>query len=798
MNDTTPLNLPIASNAAIFAGDLGRFFIWAGVVLFAVTLIQNLFFASAKKVGSVSFIAGCLSIFGAFITLGGLFVTSQFEFGYVAEHSQISDPIQYKIAAIWAGQQGSFLLWATTSSIFALFTIRGTGIYRRWYTVAYASLLVALCGILAYETPFVLTIFHGQPYIPPDGQGLNASLQNYWVIIHPPTIFMGFGSLTVLFAYAFSALVTKQYQEWSRLVRPWALVSLSILGIGLCMGGFWAYETLGWGGFWKWDPVENTSFVPWCFVVALVHGLIVQGTRKKWSWSNLMLAGLPFILFVYGTFLTRAGFLDGVSVHSFAQMDHTAHMVLLTFCILTAAGFTALWTWRWMKHPATEDKSIPDGSREGWYRFGSIFIVLLGTATAFGMSVPLVQVLSNQKPKVVEEHLYHIVLAWFFIPIIVMMAVAPFVSWRKMSFGQLMTRLANILSVTIGALGILMLIINNPTYGVHMAQNSWTSFPFHYSVSTLPWITFLIGLCLFAGIANFWRICELWKRSKPSIGAFIAHIGIATAMAGLIISRGLERTQTYAMQEGSSAMPYTTDGGTSLLPYTLTLNEVDTKKLGDKENKLNIETIGDGGKFMARPGFYFIPNANGDPQQFAWPSIHHEISHDTYIAMRGSQDIVDDPISLKPGETKDFMAPNWQTGLKEDYKISYVKLEREGEVGTVGTKFFAQLVIQLPDGTKIPSAPGMAIASGGGGPQMIPGQIDDHVFVTLASMDAGSHSVMLQFNYVRPLYEADLIYKPMVILVWAGAGILTFGGLLSAWYRRRVTKALDDVEPSTP
>src|SRR4051794_37914357 len=111
MNDQTPLNLPVASDAAIFVGDLGKFFIWAGVCLFLIALLQNIFFPAAKKVGSISFIAGCLSIFGAFATLGGLFFTNQFEYAYVAEHSELTNPLQYKVAAIWSGQQGSFLLW---------------------------------------------------------------------------------------------------------------------------------------------------------------------------------------------------------------------------------------------------------------------------------------------------------------------------------------------------------------------------------------------------------------------------------------------------------------------------------------------------------------------------------------------------------------------------------------------------------------------------------------------------------------------------------------------------------------
>src|SRR5579862_723042 len=272
MNDLPEINLPIASPAALFVGTLGRILIWTGAGAFTFGLIQAIFFPRAQKFGGFLAGIGGLSIIGAFVTLGSILVRNQYEFKYAFEHSDVTDPLQYKIAAIWSGQEGSFLLWATTSSIFLLLALWGTGAYRRWFSAVYCPFLASLCGILSYESPFVVQFFHGKPYIPPNGMGLNASLQNYWLVIHPPTIFTGFGSLTVLFAYGFAALVTRNYKDWISQVRPWSLISLSIVGIGLCMGGFWAYETLGWGGFWKWDPVENVSFVPWIMTAAFVHG----------------------------------------------------------------------------------------------------------------------------------------------------------------------------------------------------------------------------------------------------------------------------------------------------------------------------------------------------------------------------------------------------------------------------------------------------------------------------------------------------------------------------------------------
>jgi cytochrome c-type biogenesis protein CcmF len=790
MNPVPDLNLPIASDTALMIGMLGRALIWSGAALFLLAFFQSLFAPKLSKWGGISFVVGCVSIFGAFITLGGLFLQNQFEFLYVYEHSEKANATAYKIAAIWSGQQGSFLLWATTSAIFALLTLRATGSYRRWYTATYALFLGALCGILSYESPFGLQLFHGKAYIPPDGAGLTASLNNYWVVIHPPTIFLGFGSLTVLFAYALSALISRNYVDWSRLVRPWVLVSLSLVGLGLCMGAFWAYETLGWGGFWKWDPVENVSFVPWCFTAALIHGLLVQGTKGKWQLANLFMAGLPFLFFIYGTFLTRAGFLDALSVHSFAQMEHTAHMVLLVLVLSATAGFIGLWIYRWLHEPkAAPEPKLPGTDRMAWYKFGNIFLALIGTATAMGMSVPLVMYAMHQKPKIVEEHLYHVVLAWFFIPVLLMMAIGPFVSWRKMSLRELGARILNVFSLTIGALGVVMLVMNNPSIGVHAHADDKISFFSGIEVPAMPWIMTLVGVCLFAGVANLWRVVELWKRSRPSAGAFIAHIGVATAMAGLIISRGMERQQTYYLQEGSLAMSL--DGGA--LPYTMTLREVDETKMLDKDNKLSIEVVGDGGSYIAQPGFYYFRGNDGEPVPMRWPSIHRELSHDSYLALQPRQIEAADPASIAPGETKTFKVPDWQRMKELSYKITYVKMEREGAVGTAGTQFKALLKVQTPDGRTVESSPAMAIAKGGG-PQMMPAQIDNDFFVSLMRMDAATKSVMLQMNYMRPVYPVELFYKPMTMLVWLGTGILTFGGFLSAWYRRKVLTAVEDSE----
>ncbi len=778
------INLPRADGWSFVAGSIGRGSILLGAALFALAVI---FFAVgserrawAMKAATGALIGGALSILTAFISLATLFANDQFHFDYVRTHSEKINTIAYKIAAIWSGQEGSFLLWATTSTLFLLLTWRGVGPYKRWFGLTAALFLGAICGILAYETPFAFSMFEGVAYKIPDGNGLAPTLNNYWVIIHPPTIFMGFGSLLIPFCYAMSALATRNYEDWIPRVRPWALVSVAIVGLGLCMGGFWAYETLGWGGFWKWDPVENVSFVPWVLIAAFIHGVIVQVVRKKWHFSNIALGAAPFLAFTYGTFLTRAGFLDKVSVHSFAQMDASAHKVLLWFLVLAVGAFTVLYAFRYRQDHAKLQPLPLDGvRRDTFYRIGMILLVMLGLATGIGMSVPLIQFVMNKSPKVVEEHLYHIVLVWFFVPILLLMAITPFISWRHTKLRD-NDRLFNIFVASLFLTGVALLVGSNPSVGVQMPKGAMIDFPFGIKVSLGVWMMVLIGLCIFTIVANLWRLIALVRKSPMAIGPFLSHIGVATAMAGLIVSRGFEREQTYVLQPGYDAVALQ-DGG---LKHSIKLIKDQKFDFFDRSNKVALSMDGDGEPFTAQPGLYYTVNGQtGEPSPVTWPFIQRWFTHDVYVVLHPLTPEASEEINLKVGQTVDMVGRVWHAGVNNRYTVTYEKMERQGEAGMAGTKFGARLKVTGPEGTKS-ILPQMVLGKGGG-PEKQPAAIDSEFSVQMTRLDAKDSSVTLQLNYVVPIFPIDTYYKPMTVLVWGGVGILTLGGLLSAWTRRR-------------
>ncbi|RYG32923.1 hypothetical protein EON81_19475 [bacterium] len=765
--------LPPAPLWGQWTGHIGRGAIVAGVVLFALAAV--LWIAKRPKLARVSFYTATLSLFTAFGSLIALFVGDQFQYDYVFGHSEAKAALIYKIAGVWTGQQGSFILWAITTGFFAALALRASKMYERWYGVVTSGFLSVLCAILAYESPFNLmkeAMLNGKSFVPPTGAGIPSTLFNYWVIIHPPTIFLGFGALIVPFAMACAAMLERNATDWAKIVRPWALSGLAILGLGVCMGGLWAYETLGWGGFWAWDPVENASFIPWLFLAALAHGLIVQITKGRMIGANLILGGLGFIAFVYGTFLTRSGLLDDVSNHSFASMDRSALVILRIVLIGVSAGFLGLYFWRGRALASQVEPDTESGMRrEAFYRFGTLMLFLLGVVVALGMSWPVVTALRTGSGKRVEEILYHRVIIWFFIPAMLGMAVAPFISWRSMGRRELIMRVANVFSLSLFITGMVLVALQGPDWGLAGSWHETVNAPIgNGKLPAVPVIALLLLLCTFVAVTGMWRAIESAKQAKSSLGAFISHFGFAVLIGGLIVSRGLERKEEVFVQAGSPA--------TTSLGYTLVFKDFSKPDMSDRENKALFEvTDRNGETFEAQPGLYSIEQG-GEADWQVWPHIQRYTFHDVYFALhKPVTDIWEKPATFKPGETRE----------EGKVTVTFLKALTEGEPGTPGAKFggLFRIKIQEREGEPLKSydtAPMMTLTENGVVPELA--QAGPHLFAMVGRMDAATKSVDLRLMFQKPMYPVEIYTKPLTGLVWLGTGILSLGGFMAAFARR--------------
>ncbi len=356
------------------------------------------------RLGRIGFSLHAVSVLSVIGILFFLLVEKRYEYAYAQKVISDDLPFKYIFSAFWQEQEGSFLLWAFWHVVLGL-VLMGTA--KRWeapvlslLSLVEAFILSMLLGVYLTDTfkvgssPFLLLrdtmdipLFNNADYVSLlKGNGLNPLLQNYWMVIHPPTLFLGFASTVVPFCFAMAGLWTGAYKEWMRPAFPWALFSGAILGTGILMGGAWAYEALSFGGYWAWDPVENTSLVPWITLVAGIHTQLVAQHTGRALRSTLFLYLLTFLLVLYSTFLTRSGVLGSTSVHAFTEMG-LENQLLLFIGTLTLLAFGNLYS-RYRLIPTVEkEEALP--SREFWMMVGSLVLLFSAVLLTLSTSLPV-------------------------------------------------------------------------------------------------------------------------------------------------------------------------------------------------------------------------------------------------------------------------------------------------------------------------------------------------------------------------------------------------------------------------
>lgn len=361
--------------------------------------------AQWKKTARIFFIAEAVSVFATFVIIYYLVSNHLYEYQYAWKHSSKALEPKYLLAAIWEGQEGSFLLWSIWHCVIGLVIINRekeweapvmTVISFAQFTLATMVAGIAIFGWKIGSNPFVLLrnemnapIFSRPDYLNlvQDGNDLNPLLQNYWMVIHPPVLFLGFASTIVPFAFAIGGLWTKKFGDWTKPALPWALFSAGVLGLGIMMGAAWAYESLNFGGYWAWDPVENASLVPWLVLVAGIHCLLIyRHTGHSLRATHLFLL-LSFLFVLYSTYLTRSGDLQETSVHAFTgEGITTLHLRLFIFAFIIPS--LLLFALRYKQIPAIS-KEEETSSREFWMFIGSLVLFLSALSIIVMTSIPV-------------------------------------------------------------------------------------------------------------------------------------------------------------------------------------------------------------------------------------------------------------------------------------------------------------------------------------------------------------------------------------------------------------------------
>ncbi|HNO71204.1 MAG TPA: cytochrome c biogenesis protein CcsA, partial [Bacteroidia bacterium] len=457
----------------LWAGELGNGLV---ILSFTAALLSSIsYFVSAnsaanspeelswKKIGRYSFFIHTLSVFGMVATLFIMLLGHYFEYEYIWHHSSRHMPMQYIASCFWEGQEGSFLLWIFWNAILGTILMRrlnpkssDLNNYNQWeapvlsvMSIAQVFLCSMLLGIYLFDykigsNPFAVLLrehpdYKNLPFVQMtnyleklDGRGLNPLLQNYWMVIHPPTLFLGFALTLVPFCFAIAGLWKKNYNEWQKPALTWSFIGVMVLGTGILMGGAWAYEALSFGGFWAWDPVENASLVPWLILVGAGHVMMIHKNKGQSLFATFFLSMLSFILVLYSTFLTRSGILGNTSVHAFTDLGMSGQLVFyLGFFTLLAIVLLAI---NFKNLPrSAEEESI--WSREFWMLIGALILMIASFQISFSTSLPVINKLfgTNLAPpaadKVIEH--YHQWQVPFAIFLTLLIAITQFFKYKK-------------------------------------------------------------------------------------------------------------------------------------------------------------------------------------------------------------------------------------------------------------------------------------------------------------------------------------------------------------------------------
>lgn len=568
-----------------------------------------------------------IAIFGgltvALVALLVALVNGEFRFTYVASYTDQALPVQFRMAALWAGQEGSLLLWAWLLSLLCAIAVFG---YRRiegaHMTVA-LGVIACVCGVFASLLLFAANPFEIFPGpAPQDGRGLNPMLQDPAMIVHPPLLFLGYAACTMPFAVLVGVLVTgRRDNRWLAEIRRWVIVSWTFLGAGIIVGGWWAYMELGWGGYWAWDPVENASLLPWLTGTALMHSIMVQQRRGMFKFWNAGLIAVTFILCILGTYLTRSGVVD--SVHSFAGSELAT--CFLVFIVASAVLSLGLIVWR-RHHLRPENDLESLISREGAFLAANILLVLMMSVTLIGTVFPVITGLIGSETASAKPAFYNTMVSPMILMLVGVMAVAPVLLSGTRNGDSAARQMGRLL--TAPGIAAALTMIAALVLGV---RNHWALLV--TGIAALGTFTVVIGFVRSmkarrmntgeSWLAAGWQLIDADHRRY---GGQLAHLGVMIMVIGVAGSSLYDTEELHTLAPGESAASGR---------YTLTYNRLDEIP-GPNYTAVQADlTVTDprGRAFPMYPQRRFFLNWEDKPHTHV--AIRTSIREDVYIALAG-------------------------------------------------------------------------------------------------------------------------------------------------------------------
>jgi cytochrome c-type biogenesis protein CcmF len=758
--------------------------------------------ASWKRFARIAFVTEVASVLGILVTLFFIIFNHRYEYYYAFKHSDNHLQFKYLLSCFWEGQEGSFLLWSFWHCVLGLIIIKKE---KEWETAvmtvvsaAQVILAMTLFGIYIIDfklgsNPFVLTrnelpapIFQDPNYlvkIGPMANGLNELLQNYWMVIHPPVLFLGFASTIVPFAFALSGLWQKKFDQWVNASLPWILFSAAVLGAGIVMGAMWAYESLSFGGYWAWDPVENASLVPWLTLVAGLHTAMIYKHTGHSLKGTYFFYFISFILIIYSTFLTRTGILGDTSVHAFTGEGSYLYWLLGFFMLIAAIPSFGLLIYHRNAIPTihVEEES---SSREFWMFIGSLILFLSAFVITIMTSLPVFNKIFGTNWALGKDVPFQHNRIQIFVAIIigVLSGFGLYLKFKKTESPLTAKKLwiPLLLSVIFSALISAFGNINYDKYGIGFLVS----------------IHLAIFASVFAVVANASYIWLGLKGNMKKAGAAIAHLGFGMMLLGILISSSKKAVLSHnttgmnPFSMGSEENPMEnitlirgvpTDMGRFMVTY---LNDT----MNYKENKryFRVKFASKDGKeeYVISPDLIKQKKGNG---YIANPDYKNYWNKDLFVYLTYyNPNTGDDTTQFKNASLGIGDTMFYSKGLMILNKVEINPVNDRYQSAPTDTALMADITVIAKDGRMYKARPLLRLKNNQTSIVM-----DSVMSQSLVLAFSGVDEKKIRLAYKESDAILDFItlkaYEfPYILLLWMGAAIMIIGFMLSIY--KRLTK----------
>lgn len=790
-----------------------------GQIMVIIALISSLLFSIAyfyqsnektldtswRRLGRWAFGMHMWSLLSILALLFYLIFNHFYEYYYVWQHSSNSLPLRYIFSCFWEGQEGSFLLWAFWHAVLGCILILRNKEWEAPVMSIIGMVQFFLCTMLLgiyigdYKIgtdPFILLRQHPDmanlPFIQmpdylsriTDGRGLNPLLQNYWMTIHPPVLFLGFASTLIPFAFAMGGLWKGKVTEWIKPAISWTFWGIMILGIGILMGAAWAYESLSFGGFWAWDPVENASFVPWLILVGAGHVMLIYQSRKHSVVSAFLLSIGSFIFVLYSTFLTRSGILGNSSVHAFTDLGMSGQLlVYLLFFVFLGVG---LLIYRWKSIPRTKEEEELS-SREFWMFIGMLVLLISAAQITFETSKPVYNKLFGTNlapPANVVDHYnkWQLPLA---IVVLILMAISQYFKYKSSDIKVVFKKLQWPIIIT----------------------SAVVAFCIWYMNMTNPFHAFMLWAGLFSVISNFDYWLLVIKGKWNFAGASIAHIGFALIMLGALLANGNKQIISRNNSTVDLGKEISNDENVMLVKGdTVAMNNYYITYQGFKRDGVHLRfqvdylKYNDKGKYEKEFSLFPVLQLNERMGNAAEPDTKHFLDKDIYTHLNYV-----DPALIKNSDTKDeYTIPetkNMKVGdtlALTNCLLVFEQINRKPDLshlqlkdGAVDLAIAAQISIMDINKRKFNVNPILLLSGNYLVP--IPDSLPDMgMRIALTKIDPDKEEFEIAYSMKKSKIKDFIVMKaiifPYINVLWTGCLLLIIGSVLAIRHRIKLNK----------